>query len=181
MRVVALVLLLCGAGIQARAEDQPSPEALAAAKELMAVISPDMMKQLAGSISATFWPVVEQKARADKIDDATIGELRAEFERIQVAFASEAMNDAPPIYARHFTAADLRAAFHRRRAEGADGLLPHADRRQGAAGSSTSDGRVDDFSAAAPARRAAPDRRSLQQSSARARLREMTSQSVKAR
>src|SRR4029077_19461667 len=68
MRVVALVLLLCGAGIQARAEDQPSPEALAAAKELMAVISPDMMKQLAGSISATFWPVVEQKARADKIE-----------------------------------------------------------------------------------------------------------------
>jgi hypothetical protein len=172
MRVVALVLLLCGAGIQARAEDQPSPEALAAAKELMAVISPDMMKQLAGSISATFWPVVEQKARADKIDDATIGELRAEFERIQVAFASEAMNDAPPIYARHFTVAELKelTAFY-----------PHADRRQGAAGSSTSDGRVDDFSAAAPARRAAPDRRSLQQSSARARLREMTSQSVKAR
>ena len=67
----------------------------------MAVISPDMMKQLAGSISATIWPVVEQKARADKIDDATIGELRAEFERIQVAIASEAMNDAPPIYARH--------------------------------------------------------------------------------
>jgi len=111
MRVVALVLLLCGAGIQARAEDQPSPEALAAAKELMAVISPDMMKQLGGSISATFW----QKARADKIDDATIGELRAEFERIQVAFASEAMNDAPPIYARHFTVAELKelTAFYR--------------------------------------------------------------------
>jgi uncharacterized protein len=115
MRVVALVLLLCGAGMQARAEDSPSPEALATAEELMAVISPDMMKQLAGSISATFWPVVEQKARADKIDDATIGELRAEFERIQVAFASEAMKDAPPIYARHFTVAELRelAAFYR--------------------------------------------------------------------
>jgi hypothetical protein len=148
MRVVPLVLLLCGVGMQARAEDQSSPEALAAAKELMAVISPDMMKQLAGSISATFWPVVEQKARADKIDDATIAELRAEFERIQVAFASEAMNDA---------------------------------RRQGAAGSSTSDGRVDDFSAAALARRAAPDRRSLHQNSARARLREITSRSIKAR
>jgi hypothetical protein len=115
MRVVALVLLLCGAGMQARAEDQPDPETLAAAKELMAVISPDMMKQLASSISATFWPVVEQKARADKIDDATIGELRAEFERIQVAFASEAMKEAPSIYARHFTVAELKelAAFYR--------------------------------------------------------------------
>jgi uncharacterized protein len=115
MRIVALVLLLCGSGMHARAEDQPSPEALAAAKELMAVISPDMMKQLAGSISATFWPMVEKKARDDKIDDATIAELRAEFERIQVAFASEAMNEAPPIYARHFTADELKemAAFYR--------------------------------------------------------------------
>ena len=64
-----------------------------------------MMKQLAGSISAAFWPVVDaNKPRADKIDDCDRSrELRAEFERIQVAFASEAMNDAPPIYARHFT------------------------------------------------------------------------------
>jgi hypothetical protein len=115
MRIVAIVLLLCGAGMQARAEDTPSPEALAAATELMGVISPDMMKQLASNISATFWPVVEQKARADKIDDATIGELRAEFERIQVAFASDAMKDAPPIYARHFTVDELKelAAFYR--------------------------------------------------------------------
>jgi uncharacterized protein len=115
MRVVALVLLLCGAANQARAEEQPNPEALDAAKELMAVISPDMMKQLATSISATFWPVVEQKAKADKIDDATISELRTEFERIQVAFASDAMKDAPPIYARHFTVAELKelTAFYR--------------------------------------------------------------------
>jgi hypothetical protein len=106
--VVALVFLLCGVGAQTRAEDQPSPEALAAAKDLMAVISPDMMKQLATSISATFWPVVEQKAKADKIDDATINELRTEFERIQVAFATDAMKEAPPIYARHFTIAELK-------------------------------------------------------------------------
>jgi uncharacterized protein len=108
MRVVALVLLLCGAGMQARAEDAPNPEALAAAKDLMGVISPDMLKQLSTTISATFWPVVEQRARADKIDDATIAELRAEFERIQVAFAGDAMKDAPPIYARHFTVAELK-------------------------------------------------------------------------
>jgi uncharacterized protein len=115
MRVVALVLLLCGAAIQAHAEDPPNSEALAAAKDLMAVISPDMMKQLASSMSASFWPVVEQRARADKIDDATIEELRAEFERIQLAFANEAMKEAPSIYARHFTVAELQelAAFYR--------------------------------------------------------------------
>ena len=113
--VVALVLLLCGPSMQARAEEQPDPEALAAATDLMAVMSPDMMKQLSSSISATFWPVIEQKAKADKIDDATISDLRAEFERIQIAFASEAMKEAPPIYARHFTVAELKelTAFYR--------------------------------------------------------------------
>jgi uncharacterized protein len=114
LRIAALVLLLAGAGSYARA-DEPSPEALAAAKELLAILSPDMMKQLTGSITASFWPVVEQKARAEKIDEATIGELRAEFERIQVAFVSDAMKEAPPIYARHFTVNELKelTAFYR--------------------------------------------------------------------
>jgi uncharacterized protein len=114
LRVAVLVFLLAGAGGSARADD-PSPEALAAANELMSVLSPDMIKQLTGSISASFWPVVEQKARAEKIDDATIGELRAEFERLQIAFVSDAMKEAPPIYARHFTVAELHelTAFYR--------------------------------------------------------------------
>jgi hypothetical protein len=115
LRIVALVLLLAGAGGHARADDKPSPAALAAAEELLAVVSPDMMKQLTGSITGSFWPVVEQKARAEKIDDDTIGELRAEFERIQVAFVTDAMKEAPPIYARHFTIDELHelAAFYR--------------------------------------------------------------------
>jgi hypothetical protein len=113
-RIIALVLLLAGTGGYARADD-PSPEALAAANELLAVLSPDMMKQLTGSITGSFWPVVEQKARAEKIDEATISELRAEFERIQVAFVTDAMKEAPPIYARHFTVDELHqlTAFYR--------------------------------------------------------------------
>ncbi len=41
--------------------------------------------------------------------------MREEFERIQLAFVSDAMKEAPPIYARHFTVAELRelAAFYR--------------------------------------------------------------------
>ena len=164
MRIVALVLLLCGAGVQARAEDQASPEALAAAKDLMAVISPDMMKQLATSISATFWPAVEQKAKADKIDDATIGELRTEFERIQVAFASDAMKEAPPIYARHFTVDELKelTVFYR-------------NGRQGASGSSAGNGRADRASVTAPAGCTAANRRSLHPNPAGSRLHEMKS------
>jgi uncharacterized protein len=115
VRVVAVALTLCLTGMQARAEDSPNPEALAAAQDLMSAISPDMIKQLMGSIAATFWPIVEQKARAEKIDDATIGEMRTEFERIQIAFVNEAMKEAPAIYARHFTADELKdlVAFYR--------------------------------------------------------------------
>lgn len=116
MRLVALVLLLCGAGTQARTEDSPSPEALAAAQELIAVISPDMMKQLMGSTIETMWPILEEKMLAGKkIDDATITELRSEFARIQIAGLEETMKEWPPIYARHFTVDELHelAAFYR--------------------------------------------------------------------
>jgi uncharacterized protein len=115
LRILAVVLLLAGAGERARADDTPSPEAVAAANELFTILSADMMKQLTGQMTSAFWPVVEQKAHADKIDDATIAELRAEFERIQISFVTDAMKEAPPIYARHFTVAELRdlAAFYR--------------------------------------------------------------------
>ncbi len=115
LRVLAVASLVLVAGGQVRADDPPSPEALAAASDHLAVLSPDMMKQLTGSVTTAFWPMVEQQAHANKIDDATIAELRTEFERIQLAFVTDAMKEAPPIYARHCTVAELHelAAFYR--------------------------------------------------------------------
>jgi uncharacterized protein len=114
--ILAVVLLLAGAaGKDAGADDAPSPETLQAANELFSVLSVGTMDQLTRQMAATIWPKVEQQARADKIDDATIAELRQEFERLQLAFVTAAMKDAPPIYARHFSAAELRdlIAFYR--------------------------------------------------------------------
>jgi len=113
LRLLIMAVLL--AGPPARADDAPSPEALQAASELFTVLSGDMLKQFIDQISNSFWPAVEQQARAEKIDDATIGELRREFDRIQLAFLTDAMKDAPAIYARHFTVAELRdlTAFYR--------------------------------------------------------------------
>lgn len=115
LRILAVVLLLAGVADRAIADDAPSSEAIQAANELFTVLSGDMMKQLTGQMTTAFWPQVEQRARADKIDDATIGELRGEFERIQLAFVTNAMKEAPPIYARHFTVAELQelTAFYR--------------------------------------------------------------------
>jgi hypothetical protein len=113
LRVVAVALVIAGA--QARADDSPSPEGMQAAQELFAILSGDMMKQLTGQVTDALWPQVEAQAHADKIDDATLGEMRQAFDRIQIAFVDEAMKDAPPIYARHFTVSELHelAAFYR--------------------------------------------------------------------
>ena len=113
LRLLVAVILL--AGVPARAEDAPSPEALQAANELFTVVSGDMLQQLIAQISAAFWPAVEQSARAEQIDDATIAELRKEFDRLELAFVTDAMKEAPPVYARHFTVAELKdlAAFYR--------------------------------------------------------------------
>jgi uncharacterized protein len=115
MRFLIVLALLAGFGARASAAETPSAEALQAANALFLILSGDMMKQLAAQMTNAFWPGIEQKARAEKIDDLTIGELRKEFERIQVAFLAEAMKEAPPVYARHFTAAELNelTAFYR--------------------------------------------------------------------
>jgi len=114
-RILAVVLLLGGAAPRAPADEAPSPEALQAAQELFTILSPNLKAQLTGQVTNAFWPSVEQKARADKIDDATVAELRKEFERVQLAFLTEALKEAPAIYARHFSIGELRelTAFYR--------------------------------------------------------------------
>ena len=118
MRFLCLLIpafLLAGVAERARADDAPSPEALQAASELFTVVSGDMLNQLTAQVTNAFWPTVEQRAREQKIDDATIAELRKEFDRIELAFVTESLKQAPPIYARHFTIAELKelAAFYR--------------------------------------------------------------------
>ncbi len=107
MRLVSLltfIFLLAGAPNTVRAEPAPSsPETLQVAQELFAIMSGDMLKQLTTQITNAVWPQVEQKARAAKIDDGTIAQLRSEFERVELAFVNDSLKEAPAIYARHFT------------------------------------------------------------------------------
>ena len=98
MRMFCLLMALVLAaafGDRARADDTPSPEAVQAASQLFTIVSGDMLKQLTGQITSAFWPSVEQSARAEKIDDATIAELRKEFDRVELAFVTDALKQAP--------------------------------------------------------------------------------------
>jgi hypothetical protein len=114
LHVVAMVAALAGGAGLARA-DEPSPEAVKAATELISIMSGDMTRQMAAQVTNAFWPTIVEKARADKIDDATLADLRKDFERLQASFLAVALTDAPTIYARHFTIAELHelSAFYR--------------------------------------------------------------------
>jgi hypothetical protein len=113
--VVSAALALSLGTSMAQVQPAPTPEALGAANELFSILSVDLAKQLLSQMNSMLWPMVEKKARDEKIDDDTIAELRQEFERTQLASLTEAMKEAPPIYARHFTVTELNEmiAFYR--------------------------------------------------------------------
>jgi hypothetical protein len=115
-RILGVLLLVATAGVMAGAEDTPSPEAIAAASELLSITTIDMRKQLMTQINRLVWPAIEQElARSKAVDNATVAELQAAVERIQLQELNELMKAAPPIYARHFTVDELHqlVAFYR--------------------------------------------------------------------
>jgi hypothetical protein len=96
---------------------QPSAEALTAARELVSVVSNSTSVELVANLTRQAWPQLEAslRSRNPKIDAATLVELRTQFERLHIVAVREALNDAIPVYARHFTAEEMRAisAFYR--------------------------------------------------------------------
>ena len=63
------------------------------------------------------WPSVEKALRTKNpgLDDATLANLRGEFERIRLRRMQELLKDAPVIYARHLKVEEMREiiAFYR--------------------------------------------------------------------
>jgi hypothetical protein len=95
---------------RAAAQNAPSEDAIQAAKDLMAVMSPDTIRQMVAGMTNQVWPAIEHEVRGRRadIDQSTLTELRTEFENIQMRYMAGVMADAPNIYAKHFTAAELR-------------------------------------------------------------------------
>ncbi len=116
MKPLFALAIVCGLAAlpAARAEDAPSSEALQAAQELSAMVSGDTIAQMSAAMTAQIWPTIASSL-SSKIDAATLAELRGEFERSVAAFAGETMKLSPAVYARNFTAQELReiVAFYR--------------------------------------------------------------------
>jgi hypothetical protein len=77
-------------------------------------MSADMIGQMTDAMTAQVWPKLEGSLRA-KIDATALAEVRAEFEQTLKAFVIDATKDAPAIYAKYFSAQELRemAGFYR--------------------------------------------------------------------
>jgi len=117
--VMAAVVVgtLAQTSVSSLAQNAPSPEALQAAKDLVSVISSTTISDMSSKMVAQVWPSIETALRTQnpKLDAATLADMRAEYEWIMVTNITLAMNDAPPIYARYFTAQEMRdiMAFYR--------------------------------------------------------------------
>jgi hypothetical protein len=113
-RLAAMIALAACLGLPARAQDAGSPQALAAARELAAIVSGETMGQITDAMTAQIWPSIEQQMGA-KVDAATLAEMRSEFVRTVTAMTGEVLKEAPTIYARHFSAKELRemVAFYK--------------------------------------------------------------------
>jgi len=104
---IMVVMALCCLALPARAQDSGSAEALAAAKELSAIITGDTIKQMSAAVTAQVWPPIEREF-SSKVDAATLAEMRSEFEQALAEFTGGIQKDAPALYAKYFTASELR-------------------------------------------------------------------------
>jgi len=84
-RLVCLALLVFSAPIAvapAAAQGAPSAEALAAARDLVAVVSKDTLRQMVVQMMGQIWPGIENALRAKQpsITAAQVADLRAEMD-----------------------------------------------------------------------------------------------------
>jgi hypothetical protein len=129
--VLAAALSVGLAAPKGFAQTAPSREALQAAREFASLASFGVVAQMVTKLSDQTWPTVAATLRLKNpsIDAGTLAELRREYERLQVSTVLDGVNDAAPVYARYFTAQELRelAAFYRTPVGAkAMAVMPHA-------------------------------------------------------
>jgi hypothetical protein len=100
------VALVTVAPARTRAQGAGSPEALQAAQQLVSLVSKDLVAQTAKAMTDQAWPEIERVL--GRMNPDTLAELRRQFELSMTAAMSDLMLDWPSIYARHFTAQELR-------------------------------------------------------------------------
>jgi uncharacterized protein len=127
MKILRALLLASAVGMSsampaaAQQAAAPSAEAIEEAKRLIAIVSPDMIKDMNSKMLAQLWPAMEQALQpvSSTLDAAATAELnaevRAEFEKLMTAQLTEFTEVMPAVYAHYLTADEMREiiAFYR--------------------------------------------------------------------
>ncbi len=103
-QTVGLWLVAIMIACSAAAADQTSREV---AQELVNLTLGGTANDMIAKMTTAMWPSV-QATLPKTLDNATVAELHAEFDRVVRKYVGEAMKVAPDIYARHFSADELR-------------------------------------------------------------------------
>ncbi len=107
-RVLCLLLVWTALAGAAAAQSPASADTLAAAKELAQLLNGDSLAQMRAAITSSVWGGTIEPQLSPRVDAATLAEIRGEFERAVNQLSTDVMQEAPAIYARHFTAQELR-------------------------------------------------------------------------
>jgi uncharacterized protein len=105
-RLMGMIVLAVCLALPAQAQQSVSPQTMQIARELAATVTGETVAQITGSMTAQIWPTIAQQV-GGKVDEATLKEMRAEFESALASFTGEMLKDAPTVYARHFSAKEL--------------------------------------------------------------------------
>jgi hypothetical protein len=111
LSILLLFIALIGTPVLVFAQGQPSADALQGAQRLISLMSPNIIDQISTQMTNLSWPSFEAEFRAKypNISPDPLKALRAELHKLDNAYVTEMLlKDAPGIYARFFTADELR-------------------------------------------------------------------------
>jgi hypothetical protein len=92
------------------AQEKPSPDTLQTAQKMVSIMSPSLVAAATEQVTTQMWPVLEASIRNKNpnISPEAINAVRKEFQNLQNSFVTELLEDAPALYARHYTTEELR-------------------------------------------------------------------------
>lgn len=105
-RILGLLMVFGLVVLPAHAQNAGSPQALHAAKELASIITGENIQQMSKVVTERTWPAIERQF-GDKVDKATLADMRAEFQAALADFTGDIMKETPALYAKYFTASEL--------------------------------------------------------------------------
>ena len=106
---VLIVLLTTTSLAQDKRENQLDQSALEVGKELNELMNKQVVSQLVDQMTKMIWPQFEDLLKSkSNISAGKIDSIKVEFNAMLADYMKDVMQDYPALYAKHYTAGELR-------------------------------------------------------------------------